>query len=169
MLSMDEGLEFVIRAVFIGIGATIVLDLWAAFLKRFFGVPSLDWAMVGRWVGHFADGRFVHDKIAQASPVRGEGAIGWCVHYASGLIFAALLLMIFGLDWARRPTFIPALVFGIATIVAPFFIIQPGMGAGIAASKTPNPTIARLRSLMTHTVFGIGLYASALLSALLIK
>jgi len=169
MLSMDEGLEFVIRAVFIGIGATIVLDLWAAFLKRFFGVPSLDWAMVGRWVGHFADGRFVHDKIAQASPVRGEGAIGWCVHYASDLIFAALLLMIFGLDWARRPTFIPALVFGIATIVAPFFIIQPGMGAGIAASKTPNPTIARLRSLMTHTVFGIGLYASALLSALLIK
>jgi len=169
MLSMNEGLEFVIRAVFIGIGATIVLDLWAAFLKRAFGVASLDWAMVGRWVGHFADGRFVHDKIAQASPVRGEGAIGWCVHYASGLIFAALLLMIFGLDWARRPTFIPALVFGIATIVAPFFIMQPGMGAGIAASKTPNPTIARLRSLMTHTVFGIGLYASALLSAQLIK
>jgi Protein of unknown function (DUF2938) len=169
MRLMTEGLEFVIRAVFIGIGATIVLDVWAAFLKRFFAVPSLDWAMVGRWVGHFADGRFVHDKIAQASPVRYERAIGWCVHYATSIVFAALLLAIFGLGWARRPTFLPALIFGLATVVAPFFIMQPGMGAGIAASKTPNPTIARLRSLMTHTVFGIGLYASALLSAQLIK
>jgi hypothetical protein len=166
---MNEGLEFVMRAVFIGIGATIVLDFWAAFLKRFFGVASLDWAMVGRWVGHFADGRFVHDKISQASPVRGEGTIGWCVHYATSIVFAALLLTIFGLGWARQPTLLPALIFGIATVVAPFFIMQPGMGAGIAASKTANPTMARLRSLATHTVFGIGLYASALLSAHLIK
>jgi hypothetical protein len=166
---MNEGLEFIMRAVFIGIGATVVLDLWAVFLKRVFGTASLDWAMVGRWVGHFADGRFVHDKIAQASPIRGERAIGWCVHYATSIVFAALLLTLVGLGWARQPTFLPALIFGIATVVAPFFIMQPGMGAGIAASKTPNPTIARLRSLMTHTVFGVGLYASALLCAQLIK
>jgi hypothetical protein len=41
--------------------------------------------------------------------------------------------------------------------------MQPGMGAGIAASKTPNPNVARLRSIVTHTVYGIGLYGSALL------
>ena len=33
----------------------------------------------------------------------------------------------------------------------------------IAASKTPHPNAARLRSLMAHTVFGIGLYLAALL------
>jgi hypothetical protein len=37
---MSEGLEIVVRAALIGIGATVVMDLWALFLKRFFGVPS---------------------------------------------------------------------------------------------------------------------------------
>ncbi|MBA3260744.1 MAG: DUF2938 family protein [Gemmatimonadales bacterium] len=35
-------------------------------------------------------------------------------------------------------------------------------GLGIAASRTPNPTQARLKSLVTHTVFGVGLYVCAL-------
>jgi Protein of unknown function (DUF2938) len=167
--SMTEGLIFVARTVVIGIGATMVLDLWVIFLKRIVGIPSLDWAMVGRWIGHFRDGQFVHDKIANATPVRGERALGWCAHYAIGVGFAALLLAIAGPAWARQPTFGLALVFGIATVVAPFFIMQPGLGAGIAASKTPNPMQARLRSLAGHTVFGIGLYLAASLTSMLIR
>jgi hypothetical protein len=42
------------------------------------------------------------------------------------------------------------------------------MGAGIASSKTPMPSGVRLRSVVTHPVFGIGLFGSALLAALLI-
>ena len=36
--------------------------------------------------------------------------------------------------------------------------MQPGMGAGIAASRTPAPNKARLQSLLNHGVFGVGLY-----------
>jgi hypothetical protein len=43
----------------------------------------------------------------------------------------------------------------------PFFVMQPAMGAGIAASRTPTPWRNRLRSLATHAVFGCGLYLSA--------
>jgi hypothetical protein len=57
---------------------------------------------------------------------------------------------------------LPALLYGIGTVVFPFFIMQPSFGLGIAASRTPNPTQARLKSLATHTVFGIGLYVCAL-------
>ena len=53
-------------------------------------------------------------------------------------------------------------VFGIATVVFPFFILQPSLGLGIAASKTPRPAQARLKSLVTHTIFGLGLYVCAL-------
>jgi hypothetical protein len=166
---MSEGLEIVVRAALIGIGATVVLDLWNAFLKRLFGVPSLKLGMLGRWVGHFSRGRFVHDNIAAASPVRGERILGWSAHYAIGITFAALLLAIWGLDWARHPTPLPALVVGLVTLVAPLFLMQPGMGMGIAASKTPNPKAARLKSIVSHTVYGIGLYSSALLSTLLIR
>lgn len=125
--------------------------------------------MVGRWFGHLPSGRFVHDNIAKASPVRGELAIGWAAHYAIGIAFAASLIAIVGLEWARHPTPLPAPVFGVLTVVFPLFVMQPGTGAGVAASKTPDPNRARLRSVLTHAVFGVGLYGSALLSAFLIR
>jgi hypothetical protein len=64
---------------------------------------------------------------------------------------------------------VSALVVGVFTVVFPFFLMQPGMGIGIAASKTPNPNVARLRSLTSHAIFGVGLYAAALASALLFR
>lgn len=157
--------DLVLRAVLIGTGATAVMDLWAVALKRFLGIPSLDYAMVGRWIGHFQRGRLTHQRIAAAAPVRGERLIGWTAHYSIGFVFAGLLLLIWGHAWATRPTLVPALIVGLATVVAPFFLMQPGMGAGIAASKTPSPNVARLRSLLTHAVFGFGLYLSALVLA----
>ena len=43
-------------------------------------------------------------------------------------------------------------------------------GLGFAASRAPKPGQARFKSLMTHTVFGIGLYLwGLLLSPLLFR
>lgn len=158
---MNDVLEVVTRALLIGVGATAVMDIWALIARRAFGIPTSDWAMVGRWVGHFPQGRFKHDSIAKAASVRGELAIGWATHYFTGIAYAALIVAVCGLDWARAPTLGPAVLVGVLTMVAPFFVMQPGMGAGIAASKTPKPNAARLRSLMNHAVFGVGLYVAA--------
>lgn len=160
-------MDIVLRAVVVGAGATLVLDLWALALRRAFGVRSLDWALVGRWLGHFRRGRFMHDGIAAAAPVRGERLLGWGFHYATGIAFAGLLLVACGPDWARQPTWPPCLALGVLTVLLPFFVMQPAMGAGIAASRTPRPAQARLRSLATHVVFGVGLYLAALLAAAL--
>lgn len=168
MERVHEELEFLVRAGLIGVGATALMDLWAIFQKRAFGVPALNYAMVGRWLGHLPRGRFTQDNIAATPSVRGEGLLGWGAHYAIGVIFAALLMGIWGLEWARHPTPLPALITGLITLAAPFFLLQPGMGAGIAASKTPHPNIARLRSLVAHTSFGIGLYLAAVTSAIII-
>lgn len=56
----------------------------------------------------------------------------------------------------------PALLYGIGTVLVPLFVMQPSLGLGVGASKTPKPTQARLKSLVTHTVLGLGLYLSAL-------
>jgi hypothetical protein len=45
--------------------------------------------------------------------------------------------------------------------------MQPDMGAGIAVSNTPKPNAARIRSLLSHAVFGLGLYVAASLLAIL--
>lgn len=163
---MNVSIDMWVRAVLIGAGATAVMDLWAVFQKRVLKISPLDYRLLGRWIGHFRRGRFVHDSIAKAEPVRGELVLGWSAHYAIGISFAVLLLAIRGMEWARLPTLLPALIVGWVTILAPFFLLQPGMGAGIAASKTPKPNLARLRSLVTHTIYGLGLYLAGVFWAL---
>ena len=160
-------MDYLGSVLFIGAGATLATDLWAIARGRLLGVPAPDWGLVGRWFGHMARGRFRHERIAIAEPVRGERVIGLSAHYLIGIAFAGALLAICGLEWARQPTLAPALALGMATVAAPFLLMQPGMGAGIAASRTPRPNSARLQSLVTHAVFGLGLYAAGLVLKLL--
>lgn len=144
----------------VGAGATAILDLWIATLRRL-GVRSLDMALIGRWVGHLARGRLTHAAIASAPPVRAERALGWLTHYGIGVVFAGLLLLALGHEWTRAPTLLPAVAVGIATVLAPLFVMQPAMGAGFASSRTPTPLKNCLRSVVNHGVFGVGLYAAA--------
>lgn len=146
--------------LYIGIGATAVMDLWGLARKPLLGIAPPNYALVGRWIAYMTHGRFRHDSIAASAPVRGEHIIGWTVHYLTGIAFAAMLIGIWGTAWVQQPTIGPALAVGIGAVAAPFFLMQPGMGAGIAASRTPRPASARLQSLITHGVFGLGLYAA---------
>jgi hypothetical protein len=145
----------------IGLGATLVMDLWTLLLKRL-GVTTLNYAMVGRWAGHLLQGRVYHPAIAKAAPVRHELAWGWALHYATGLLFAALLVGLVGEGWLRAPSLLPGLGFGLASVLVPLCVVQPAFGAGLFASNTPTPLRNCLRSLATHGVFGLGLYLSAL-------
>jgi hypothetical protein len=119
------------------------MDLWNLFLKRAFSIPSLDYCMLGRWISL-------------------ECPVGWIAHYGIGVVFAVVFVSFASPGWLAHPTVLPALVYGIGTVVFPFFLLQPSLGLGIAGSRTANPMQARVKSLATHTVFGIGLYLSAL-------
>lgn len=159
---MNDVTEFLALGALVGVGGAALMDVWSLVLRRGFGIPTLDYALLGRWIGHFPRGRFLHARIAAAEPVPGERPLGWLAHYSIDITFALFLLAIWGLDWMRSPTILPAMLIGLGTIVAPWFVMQPAMGAGIAGSKTPDPRATRLRNRGTHAVYGIGLYVSAL-------
>lgn len=154
------------QAILIGAGATAFLDIASVARRFMFGTPMPDYAHVGRWIAYLPRGQFVHQSISKSAPMPGERLIGWSAHYAIGIAFAAALLVLTGPGWVRQPTLIPALIVGIGSAAAPFLLMQPGMGAGFFASRTPDPRAARLRSLTTHAIFGVGLYAAALAARL---
>ncbi|MFY0310393.1 DUF2938 domain-containing protein [Leisingera sp. D0M16] len=154
--------NFIFSALFVGIGATATMDLGTLVQKHLLRFQTLDYALAGRWLGHAVRGRFVHRPITASPPVRGERLIGWIAHYLTGIVFAALFLPAAGRAWIDNPSPWPALAFGVLTLAAPFLILQPGMGAGLAARRTPAPNKARLKSLATHLTFGAGLWLSAL-------
>jgi hypothetical protein len=149
-------------AVVVGIGAALIMDLWNLFLQRTFNIASLNFCFVGRWLSHMALGTFTHARIA-ASPKRpAECVIGWTAHFLIGVTFSLMLVVATSGTWLEHPSLLPALLVGIGTVLIPYFIVQPALGLGIASAKAPQPTQARLKSLMTHTVFGFGLYLSAI-------
>lgn len=154
-------LDLIAGGIAIGVAASALMDLWSAVLRRRFGVPTLDYRLLGRWIGHMPQGQFAHERIADSVPVPFERPLGWAAHYSIGIAFAWLLLAIWGREWLDTPTLWPALAIGLGTIAAPWFVMQPAMGAGIAGSRTPDPTATRLRNLGTHTVYGLGLYLAA--------
>lgn len=152
-----------ISAIVIGLGATLTFDLWGQFLKHVFKIAPSNICLVGRWLRYMPEGTFRHANIASAPRKGAECAAGWIAHYGIGITFASVFVALVGDNWLRRPSLTPAMVYGAVTVLAPFVILQPLFGLGFAASKTPNPTQARIRSLMNHTAFGAGLYLFALL------
>ena len=155
---MDTLALSLVSAILMGLGATLTFDLWGVFLKLVFRITPSNICLVGRWLLYMPEGIFRHSTIVSSPQKSAECRVGWIAHYLIGITFAIAFVVLVGNNWLQHPTLIPAIGFGIVTVLAPFFIMQPSFGLGFAASKTPNPTQARLRSLMNHTVFGIGLY-----------
>jgi len=161
--NFSELLNVSISTVIAGVCATAIMDVWALLLKVIFNITSLNYAMVGRWIGHMANGKLMHEHIANSSPIVNESIIGWTAHYLIGIIFSAALVLTQGASWFHSPSVAPAITIGLLTVAFPFLLMQPCFGMGIAATKQSASHINQLKSLTAHLIFGLGLYVSALL------
>ncbi len=157
--------SFILQAVAAGIFATVVLDFWQRVLFAVSGIPPANWALIGRWFAHLPRGRFIHRPIGDSAAVPGELALGWVMHYLVGLAYGFVYvgLMVYGLD--RPPSLLNGAVFGAASVVIPWFILQPGLGIGVMGRLAPNPWVPRLNALSSHILYGVALFTGAWLAA----
>ncbi len=149
------------ESVVIGIVATLVMDVGQRLLHAIADLPPANWGLIGRWVSGFPRGVFVHRPITATAPVRGEIAIGWIFHYLVGIAYAAVYVVTMRLGAGSGPSLISALAVAIALLVVPWFVMQPALGLGFMAARTPNPGATRIINVSVHTVFGLGLYLGA--------
>ena len=149
------------RALVIGIGATALVDLWNFGLRRAFYIRSLDFCHLGRWVSYVPAGVYRHEPISATPTRRFECSIGWAAHYSIGALLSVAFLLVAPANWLGNPTVLPAIGFGALTVVLPLFVLQPALGLGVAASRAPSPSAARLKSIVTHVVYGLGLWLAA--------
>lgn len=156
-------LNIIFAGALIGLGGTIAMDIWAVILWKFFGQNAPNWASVGRWTWHLQNGTVFHDSIGDATPYSNEQALGWAFHYSVGTAYGVALALFMGEGWLAAPTFLPALTWGMLTVGAGWFLLQPGLGLGWAASATPNPGKVRVMNLVAHTIFAFGMWGTALL------
>jgi hypothetical protein len=150
------------QSVVMGLIATVAIDVWAVILKRGVGLPVADWALVGRWFGHLARGTVAHPAIARAPRIRHELALGWTAHYLIGVVYGLAYVTLVAVR-SGAPSLASACLFGLITLVAPWLILQPGMGAGVFARRAPRPGMTRGVNFSVHLLFGTALYLAWLL------
>jgi hypothetical protein len=152
-----------VEIVVSGLFCSLFLDIWQQALKAATGLPAGNWALVGRWFVEAGKGRIFHDPIAKAPPHPNELVIGWIGHYAVGVLYGLVYVVLIEDVLGLQPGIVNGLVFGAASVVVPWFFFMPAMGAGVLGSKTPRPLVASLQSLGSHTACGLGLAVGAML------
>ena len=156
-------MEKIIEILFIGVFATATIDIFALFLKHGLKQATTNWGMVGRWFAGMPRGTFIHRPIGKSPPVNHESAIGWSMHYIIGVVYAGIYLAIVEASTLTQPGLLSAIAFGLATVLAPWLTMQPGLGMGVFARKAPDPWKKRITSLVVHSIFGAALFVSWLI------
>ncbi|CAI3930005.1 MULTISPECIES: DUF2938 domain-containing protein [Commensalibacter] len=156
-------MSLMIDGILIGVGATVMMDIWDIVFGSLPGQSKSNWAPVGRWVWHLKEGIVFHQNIDDAKPYEHELALGWIFHYIVGILYGVLFALYVGTGWFAYPTFLPTWVWGMITIGAGWFLLQPGLGIGVAASQLSNAWTVRILNIVAHSFFALGMYGTALL------
>ena len=147
----------VINIFIVGVLACIVLDLWQRLLLVLFNIPPSNWAIVGRWlISYLRTGTWVQSEVAKQDSIKNELLVGWSFHYFIAIFYAAFYFVLakYGIIGFG---FIDGLIFGVISVIIPWFFFMPAMGAGILANKAPNPSLACGLALIAHGLFGVSI------------
>ena len=90
-ISREHWLQRILKLIFMGVVATLAMDLWNLILWVLAGI-TLDWHLLGRWIGHTVQGDFMLYGVASSSPIKYEVIYGWLGHYITGIMYAFIYL-----------------------------------------------------------------------------
>lgn len=147
----------IIQSILIGTLTTLFMDGIAWLREKIFQIKPLNYAFVGRWVLSWKDKKYFHENIVTSPTKKHEALWGWCIHYLIGIFWVFLYLVLNNL-YSFDDIFLSILIFSLSTTLVPFLIMQPALGFGLFASKTPSPLVSIKNSLIIHTFFGFGMY-----------
>ena len=68
-----------------------------------------------------------------------SSALGWIGHYVVGILYGVVFALIVGPEWLAAPRFLPAWLFGLATVAFGWFLLQPGLGTGLGRLEDAEP------------------------------
>lgn len=146
--------------VMAGVLATITMDAAMAVAVLLapdtFATDKIDLAMIGRWAGGSARGRWRHDDITAEPSMRGELCMGLATHYLTGV----LLTQVYVATLRRaglRPDPLKATAFGLATSVLPLLVLYPSMGYGCCGRRADDARRLLRVMLLGHVAFGAGI------------
>ncbi|MGD8319552.1 MAG: DUF2938 family protein [Gemmatimonadota bacterium] len=156
-------MDLVIAAVVAGVVGTAVMDLGNLLFARLGVISRVDLRILGRMARGWARGRFRYADPSEMEKIRHEAVYGAATHYCIGVGLAASYLLGWELLVGGRASPAFAVIYGIATTAASWFLVYPSMGFGVLGLRSPEGWKAALSSLSNHLFYGLGLAAGVVL------
>ena len=148
-----------IEAILSGIWATFFMDSLAKSLsKRSIIYPFIIPEAMGRWFLYMCKGKFIHRDINKTRALKNEYTWYYLSHYLIGIFLTGFYLFLAYSFQALRENAWMALLYGLLTVVFPWFWLLPSIGLGFMAKSSARRGQILRTNLINHTNFGLGLF-----------
>jgi len=148
-----------IESILSGIWATIFMDFFAKILSgRRLIYPFINPEALGRWFLYMFKGKITHKDIRKTPALKNEKKWYYLSHYLIGVFLTGIYLLLSVTIQEVSDHVWVALVYGILTVILPWFWLLPSIGLGFMAKKSAKRMLILRTNLINHTNFGIGLF-----------
>ncbi len=152
-----------VAGVAAGVLGTVAMDLGNLLFARAGIISKIDVGMIGRMAAGWTRGRFRYRHPTEMEEVAKERVYGYVTHYAIGVCFAFPYVVGWHVLVGGEASPAWAVVYGLATTAASWFLVYPCMGFGAFGRKSPDGLKASFSPLANHFFFGLGMAAGILL------
>jgi hypothetical protein len=148
--------HFIFDPIIAGIVCCIAMDVWQRILFLTFNIPPTNWSITGRWFMMLISKKIIFNQnLDHENPVRYELQIGWAFHYWVAIIYGFAYYFLLAVFDFLDTSILSGLIFGLISVIVPWFFYLPVTGKGFMGNKTPNPTLTILLSTSSHVVVGV--------------
>jgi len=154
-----ERIMIVLESILMGIFATFIMDILARYLVKInFIISFVTPEAIGRWSLYIFRGKLKHENIYKTPALHNEKIWSFISHYLIGIVLAGIYLFLEMNVPIIRDHIWMTLIFGIVTVLLPWFWLLPGIGLGVMASNSSKQPLIIRTSIVNHTNFGLGLF-----------
>lgn len=148
--------HFIFDPIIAGIVCCIAMDVWQRILFLTFNIPPTNWSITGRWFMMLISKKIIFNQnLDHENPVKYELQIGWAFHYWVATIYGFAYYFLLAVFDILDTSILSGLIFGLISVIVPWFFYLPVTGKGFMGNKTPNPTLTILLSTSSHVVVGV--------------
>ncbi len=151
-------MDFTFHIIIVGLLSCLVMDVWQRLLKLTYGINPSDWKIIGRWFIYLVLKQKVYNpNIENEEPYENELLIGWIFHYFIGIVYSLGFFILMKVYNIFEANLIDGLIFGLVTLVIPWFFMLPVLGKGFLALNTPRPFFISSLSIWSHVAIGVAI------------
>jgi len=149
---------YILQGLFSGFIATIIFDIYNLSLNYAYNIDKPKWNFLGRYFLGYREGRYIRKNLQNDNEENNELLWGYAIHYIIGITYG-IIYVVLNVLFFDYPSLLIAYIFGFFTVLGAWCYLMPfGYSLGFFASKSDQQFKTLVQNLISHFIFGTGLF-----------